>query len=427
MGRLPLQILLRVKLAGTNVKTWEIVGSPLPVSIEDMNEKKTVAAVEGRVPAPGAGSKSPLLRRIMSDVAISADHSSHLRKPRMHRVGRWDLLEEDYQQVLLWAEHLFKGDLAACLERADEGIAEYKREVAAHEPDYFIEQRLGDDWITDGRIRILQLNCGKTTSLLHSLPGLKILNCAQDGCDAIDLLCFPELTDLYMICKSLPHLDFSAAVALRRLHLVSDSFAEIDLSLTPNLRKLTLECKIRSLDLRHVPHLEQLYLERGGIESDLDLTCLRKLRFLRCSGNGLSTIDVSWMTDLEELRVSANRLTELDITRNPALLFLECGGNALRYLDLSQNRHLEILFSGSNQISEINLSHVPALLSLECTDNEITTLDLSAVPHLLHLSCEGNKIERLDVRPCKKLELLDIDAAVELVSSPDQTFRLNRR
>ena len=106
-----------------------------------------------------------------------------------------------------------------------------------------------------------------------------------------------------------------------------------------------------------------------GIEYFTELT------YLDCSGNQLTSLDVSQNTDLYEMDCYGNQLTSLDVSKNTALEYLDCVDNRLTSLDVSKNT---------------------ALMELYCDDNtyEITldngTFDLSTLPGTFDVGKAGN-------------------------------------
>lgn len=59
--------------------------------------------------------------------------------------------------------------------------------------------------------------------------------------------------------------------------------------------------------------------------------------------------------------------------------------------------NLDTLICSGNQISSLDVSNMDVLLYLECSSNQIKTLDVSRNTSLLRLGCGHNQIETLDV------------------------------
>ena len=128
-----------------------------------------------------------------------------------------------------------------------------------------------------------------------------------------------------------------------------------------------------------------------GIEAFTALT------FLDCSGDNLTSLDVSSNTALTFLDCSGNNLTSLDVSSNTALTFLDCSGNNLTSLDVSSNTALTYLVCYSNQLTFLDISNNTALILLSFSNNQIISLDLSNNTFLTDLYCEYNQLTSLDV------------------------------
>jgi Leucine-rich repeat (LRR) protein len=86
--------------------------------------------------------------------------------------------------------------------------------------------------------------------------------------------------------------------------------------------------------------------------------------------------------NLERLNCSGNQLTSLNISNNSSLRVLWCGENQLEILDLSNLPNLERLWCNNNQITELILLNDTNLCGLDCSNNLLTSLDLSTNPKL---------------------------------------------
>ena len=180
---------------------------------------------------------------------------------------------------------------------------------------------------------------------------------------------------------------------------------ELDLSRVSQLEELFCEGNyLTALDLSQVPHLKILHCGRNRL-TELVLSQVPHLKELDCSRNDLTELDLSRMPYLETLNCEGNDLTELDLSQVPRLKELDCEANYLAKLDLSRMPHLETLNCWGNDLTELDLSRVPYLKELCCAANHLAELDLSRVPHLEELSCqEGNTLTELDISDLKTAE-----------------------
>ena len=133
----------------------------------------------------------------------------------------------------------------------------------------------------------------------------------------------------------------------------------------------------------------------------------KKLQHLDCSGNQLTTLDVSANTALTELYCYENQLTKLDVSNNTALQYLNCDGNQLTALNVGNNTALLSLSCGNNRLTALNVSKNTVLESLYCSNNPLTTLDVSKNTALKELYCYNNNLAELDVSKNTALQLLE--------------------
>ncbi|NDV69312.1 hypothetical protein D0T66_10440 [Dysgonomonas sp. 25] len=140
-----------------------------------------------------------------------------------------------------------------------------------------------------------------------------------------------------------------------------------------------------------------LSVESKNLTSSTGIEKLYKLVTLLCSGNLLTSLDVSNNKDLRFLGFHANQLTTLDVSHNKVLIELSCSSNQLTSLDVSNNTILRTLNCHSNQLAGLDISHNTALESLSCDANLLTSLDLSNNIALGGLYCGANQLTNLDI------------------------------
>lgn len=103
----------------------------------------------------------------------------------------------------------------------------------------------------------------------------------------------------------------------------------------------------------------------------------------RVDGAGLTSIDLSKATALEQLFLSGNKLTALDVTKNTALTRLEPQNNQISSLDLTKNTELERLDVTNNLLTSLDITKNTKLNYLKISDNKFEgILDLSGNPSL---------------------------------------------
>ena len=136
---------------------------------------------------------------------------------------------------------------------------------------------------------------------------------------------------------------------------------------------------------------QQEYGSDGYITDD-EITWVETIEIPYNSGIA-SLQGIEFFTALTELDCSGNLLTSLNLSHNTELTSLSCGSNQLTSLDVSHNTKLTSLYCHINQLTSLDLSKNTKLTSLNCDRNKLTELDVSQNKDLNHLTCYGNQIQ----------------------------------
>jgi accessory colonization factor AcfC len=144
----------------------------------------------------------------------------------------------------------------------------------------------------------------------------------------------------------------------------------------------------------------------GNVLTTLDMTSNTLLKELYCDGNQITSLVVTNNTLLETLECFGNLLTSLDVSTNTALSSMKCNNNTLTGLDVSTNTALLTLYCKNNPLNTLDVTANTALTNLACNDNLLSTLDVTANVALTHLYCYNNPIDTLDVTNNTALEWL---------------------
>lgn len=231
------------------------------------------------------------------------------------------------------------------------------------------------------------------------------------------VLSFANTQILQLDCtnnESLQSIDIGKNDQLAIMRIESNPLLEI-LDVTKNSKLEILYCtnnKLSGLDVSQNPILSTLDCSGNEI-SLLDVMNNPQLTLLNCGNNRLSSISTINNTKLSILYCNDNQLTDLDISQNSQLTILdysngkfissptfnfpgECSGNTISSLNISNNPNLSQIYCSNNKIRELNLSECKNLMVLSCENNQLTKLDLSANSRLQQLTGYNNKIETLD-------------------------------
>ena len=181
------------------------------------------------------------------------------------------------------------------------------------------------------------------------------------------------------------------------------------LDVSKNTALTDLSCgnnQLTSLDVSGCTALTDLSCGNNQLTS-LNLSRNTALETLYCDDNQLTSLDVSGCTALTDLSCGNNQLTSLDLSRNTALTTLRCSNTRLTTLDLSRNTALTFLdYSYNDQLTSLDLSKRTSLTGLVCSGNQLTSLDLSKYTSLTYLNCSDNQLTSLDISQKTALELL---------------------
>lgn len=169
----------------------------------------------------------------------------------------------------------------------------------------------------------------------------------------------------------------------------------------------TLDCSgnlLTTLDVSALTNLTSLNCYRNEL-TKLDVSKQTNLTSLDCTFNSLTTLDVSALTSLTSLDCYRNELKELDVSNLTLLTKLDCDYNQLRALNVSNLTHLTKLDCSDNQLTALNVSNLTGLTDLDCSENQLTALDLNGLTALENLDCSENRMSSLDIS-----EFLNLDS-----------------
>ena len=207
-----------------------------------------------------------------------------------------------------------------------------------------------------------------------------------------------DVTTLYLQYKSIESLEgLQYFTALEFLHCSGNKLSSLDVS--NNTALVELHCNnnyLSSLDVSNNTALVELTCGINSINS-LDISHNTALKTLGCGGNSLSSLDISHNPALEYLSCHGDSISSLDVSNNTALKSLDCIENNLSNLDVSNNTALEYLYCNQNNLSSLDLSNNIALLDLKCSNNNLSSLDLSSNASLSNLECSANNLNSLDL------------------------------
>lgn len=301
---------------------------------EEIGREKADSAKKGLVPGAGqalssvSNGKTRLIEHEVPDALDLIPETRPVPRVVMHKVGQWELREEDFQQLQVWAR-LFDMEITV------EDLADHLASTARGFGYY------SSNWVRDGRIEIAVLSNLNSRNLpLELVPSLRELECASNFLREIDLSRVPNLQR------------FSCAI---------NQLEKLNLTPTPHLDYLEVfGNSLEYLDLRPVPHLLDLGCELNDL-TELDIAPVPDLMSLNCSNNSINFLDLKPARHLHELYCWGNNLLELDLTNNKKLITLQCSDNTISDLDLSGLSRLEDLGCQNNSLEVLDIRPCPLL------------------------------------------------------------------
>lgn len=155
-----------------------------------------------------------------------------------------------------------------------------------------------------------------------------------------------------------------------------------------------------------IANVGSIYLLFEKVENLKGIEYFTSLTYLDCSGNKLSSLDVSNNTRLLTLYCDNNQLTTINVSGCSALNRFTCGHNQLNTLDLSKNTNLKYLDCSYNLFGFLDVSKNTNLKNLYCRDNQLSSIDVSYNSMLEYFDCSGNQLTSLDLSYNNKLYYL---------------------
>jgi len=165
------------------------------------------------------------------------------------------------------------------------------------------------------------------------------------------------------------------------------------------------ENKLTGLNLSYNPALLSLAAQENQLTS-LNISNCTAMTFLRCDENSLTSLNVSSNTLLTQISCNSNSLTNIDVSKNTALTIFICSSNQLTSLNVSNNTLLKQFSCSNNQLTSLDVSNNTLLVDFFCSSNNLTSLDISNNIKIQTFICATNKIENLDVSYNPKLTIL---------------------
>lgn len=181
-----------------------------------------------------------------------------------------------------------------------------------------------------------------------------------------------DVNYLTIVGQEIKDIDVSGASKLTTLRVNENPLTTLDLSNNAALTEVwaTACSDLTSVKLAPASALMTLSLQ-GTQVANLNLSQAQFLRTLHVGDNpNLTTIDLSQLTELEELWINGNGIEALDLTNNTNLTTLECSRNLLTTLDLSGKSDLNYVSCWCNKLKGEGLNALIQSLTKETEGEE---------------------------------------------------------
>ncbi|UXP32721.1 T9SS type A sorting domain-containing protein [Reichenbachiella agarivorans] len=231
---------------------------------------------------------------------------------------------------------------------------------------------------------------------LSTNTSLQILQCHDNGLTDLDVSANGQLTQLQCGGNEIEVLNvqngnntnFTVFDALTNSELTciqvdDETYSTANWPNKPSWSTYSTDCEafLCTVDIPDVNFKSALVATAAiNTNGDSHIQCTEAAAFaglIDVAENSISNLTgIEAFTSLTELDCTGNSLTSLDISANTALTSLWCSNNQLTSLDLSANTDLIVLSVIQNQLTALDLSHNIALTNLFCHDNALTRLNV---------------------------------------------------
>lgn len=167
----------------------------------------------------------------------------------------------------------------------------------------------------------------------------------------------------------------------------------------------------KQIQISEAQKVTSLYLNDLGIVNMEGINSFTNLQELGCHNNRLTALDVSKLKKLKFLYAFNNRIADLNIEGLTMLEHLHIQNNTfITSLDASKLLRLKELNINNNRISDLNVSGLTQLEKIDADDNRIAAIAVSKAPNLTHLSLKNNPIKNtIDIRGLASLRYFNCE------------------
>ncbi|MFC0779082.1 T9SS type A sorting domain-containing protein [Flavobacterium sp. HJSW_4] len=169
------------------------------------------------------------------------------------------------------------------------------------------------------------------------------------------------------------------------------------------------------------------FLIAAGIDTDgkngkVSTSSISSIKTLDISNSNINDLTgLENFTALEKLICTGNSLTTIDLTANTQLTYLDISNNPLTNVNVSNNKLLKEFYvngmqiivrksvSTSNGLTSLDLSNNTSLTKLSVSNNQLTSLDLSKNTNLTDINASNNNLSELNLQNGHNDLLVNLD------------------
>lgn len=155
--------------------------------------------------------------------------------------------------------------------------------------------------------------------------------------------------------------------------------------------------KITYGEVKNITEFDVPTLYVKDIETAEGLEFLVNLESLDLGGaKNLTSLNVSTLTKLKELKATKGKLTHVDLTNCSDLESVIMDDNKLESVVFGQHPNLARISMSKNKLKEFNASSFPGLVYLDLSENELESINLTECKLIESLWLNYNKLKSID-------------------------------
>ena len=159
-----------------------------------------------------------------------------------------------------------------------------------------------------------------------------------------------------------------------------------------------------SLSSVQLKMLTDINVNNKGVKSLQGVEYFTEVLEILCDNNNITSLDLSKNTKLSRLSCKNNSITSLNLTSNTSLVFLDCSNNKITSFYLPNT--IVYLGCSNNKLAVLNVSSLSDLNELYCDNNNMTTLNVNGNSSVGLIHCYKNKLTTINLSGCTNLTWL---------------------